>query len=294
MSARLKRIFLIIVVSAIAILFSAVSFGNETDGKMRERIERLETNGKKNELEELLRSIVSERTGRWSIYVKNMTTGETAEVNADEKHYPASLVKLFCLGAVLESEELGKLEENETIDGELTKMITISDNWSFNDLVKRIGRDSVNLWIAANGYDSTEVRNGLVPSGNSDGIRSEDGKESETTARDCGKFLERVYLRTNVSREASSKMLNLLRNQTRKGKIPAGVPEPAETANKTGETDDVCHDAAVVWSPNADYVIVVMCTAEGNAWGRSSEIAEISKAVYAFFNPADKKREKER
>ena len=41
-------------------------------------------------------------------------------------------------------------------------------------------------------------------------------------------------------------------------KIPAGVPSGIETGNKTGELDNVDNDAAIVWSPNATYILVII------------------------------------
>ena len=79
-------------------------------------------------------------------------------------------------------------------------------------------------------------------------------------------------------------MLKLLKNQRRRDKIPAGLPAGTVAANKTGETDEVSHDAAIVYSPARDYILVVMVTDTNNAWKHEGGIAGLSRTVYEFFN----------
>ena len=80
-----------------------------------------------------------------------------------------------------------------------------------------------------------------------------------------------------VSPKASGILLNSLRNQQRRGKIPAGVPAEIPTANKTGELDAVDNDAAIVWSPSGTYVLCIMSADAGN---RIPEIIKLSGMVY--------------
>ena len=68
-------------------------------------------------------------------------------------------------------------------------------------------------------------------------------------------MLEEVLKGEYVSEEASERILEALRDQQRTSKIPAGVPKEVETANKTGELDNVDNDAAIVWSPECTYIL---------------------------------------
>lgn len=73
-----------------------------------------------------------------------------------------------------------------------------------------------------------------------------------------------------VSVEYSQSMIGLMLQQTRRSKIPAGLPSQVSVANKTGESPGVENDSAVVFAagdgehiagvtPGAgDYVIAVM------------------------------------
>lgn len=96
--------------------------------------------------------------------------------------------------------------------------------------------------------------------------QSDGGGSTLSTAKDVGGLLERVYRRTAVSEEASAQMWNLLWNQQRRIKIPAGLPSGVISGNKTGETDSYQHDAAIVYGEKTDYVIVVFSQYWGILW----------------------------
>ena len=71
-----------------------------------------------------------------------------------------------------------------------------------------------------------------------------------------------------------------LKAQTRTSKIPAGVPDGVETANKTGELNTVENDAAIVFKKDAPYVLVVMSSGLNDTTKARQNIVDISKIVY--------------
>jgi beta-lactamase class A len=76
-------------------------------------------------------------------------------------------------------------------------------------------------------------------------------------------------------------MLEILHDQEFRSGIPAGVPDSARVANKTGEISTVAHDAAIVYLPGRKpYCVVVLTRWDPGASGRSDTIARISRAVY--------------
>jgi beta-lactamase class A len=163
-------------------------------------------------------------------------------------------------------------------------MITESNNDSYNELLKQIGNGDVATGIRTisafcqdTGYTDTMAGGTLRPSY----FTSVWLNVSYSTPRDCGHILEDIYRGTLVSEEASEEMLSLLEQQTRKSKIPAGLPAGVKTANKTGEYGTRQHDAAIVFSDNADYIIVIM--SEDDRAG-ISHIQSLSRTVYDYFN----------
>lgn len=223
-------------------------------------------------------------SGEWSVYVSNPESGKSISINS-RPLYAASLIKLFALGAAYQKIEEGNLTESG-VSKWLESMITVSSNDSFNSIERTIGLKYTTDWCQENGYTDTFAEHGLNPSANSWGLYyySNCGNNM-TSVEDVGHFLEAVYSGKCVSAEASAKMLELLKSQTFTQKIPAGVPDGIVTANKTGETEESCHDAAIVFSYECDYILVVMTESEtGKSWGHDADIAELSKLVYNYFN----------
>lgn len=186
------------------------------------------------------------------------------------------------MAAAYEKIDQGKLSES-SVKSTINSMITVSSNDAFNTIVKKIGTSYINKWCKANGYTGTNQGHGLSPSSNNSGLTNGSGSNM-TTVKDCGKLLESIYRGTCVSKSASKKMLKHLKGQQRRSKIPAGVPSGVTVANKTGETDDTTHDAAIVYSKGADYIICVMARCPGYAWSAASNITKLSRITYNYFN----------
>ncbi len=233
-------------------------------------------------LKKKMESAIRSYKGTWSIYVENLKTGEKFSIN-NQKMYAASLIKLYAMGAVYKRIAQGKIKES-SVKKTISNMITVSDNTAFNTIVKKVGTTYINKWCKDNGYKKTNQGHGLSPSSNNYGLSNGTGS-NVTSVADCGKFLESVYRGKCVSSSASKKMLGYLKKQQRRWKIPAGVPKGVTVANKTGETNDYTHDAAIVWSKGAVYILVVMAKTPGSGWSSASHIVSLSRMTYNYFNP---------
>ena len=77
-------------------------------------------------------------------------------------------------------------------------------------------------------------------------------------ARDVGQLLADIYDRRFISRKVCNEIEQMMLEQATRFKIPRGVPEGVEVGNKSGETSDTANDAAVVYGPTADYILVVL------------------------------------
>lgn len=231
-----------------------------------------------------LKKKIKSYRGTYSVYVKNLDTNEYLVIN-NKKMKPASLIKLYNMGTVYEQINKKKLKSSKTINAHLKSMITVSSNDSYNILLGKIGKgntlkgiNTVNKFCKAHGYKDTRCGATLTPSYCKQVYT---GKSSLTTTRDCGHILEDIYRGNLVSESASKKMLNLLKKQTRKSKIPAGLPKGVKSANKTGEYSSRQHDAAIVFSKKADYIIVIMSEGDPSSIGH---IRTLSKTTYDYFN----------
>ena len=89
---------------------------------------------------------------------------------------------------------------------------------------------------------------------------------------------------TLVSEAASKRLVELLCAQTRRNKIPAGLPQDVTCGNKTGELADVENDVAIVWTNAGTYLLCVMVedvTAPGQT---QSDIAALSALVLSAMS----------
>jgi beta-lactamase class A len=77
-------------------------------------------------------------------------------------------------------------------------------------------------------------------------------------------------------------MLEILHAQEFRSGIPAGLPEDARVANKTGEISTVAHDAGIVYLPRRKpYALVVLTEWDKDkSSGRKDTIARISRTIY--------------
>lgn len=217
----------------------------------------------------------------WAVYLKDLMTDEMVEIS-NTKMQSASLIKLFIAGTVYENWEI--LKAGESFDGEteelLRNMLTISDNDATNTLIQRIGEgnnvvgfERINAYLLKYGYENTHIGRVMLDLNASD--------DNYTSVKDCGLFLEKIYKNEIPGSEF---ILDCLKNQERRNKIPSGLPEGSVSANKTGELDRVENDVAIIWKGEKAYVICVMSSNLQNSTTAQKRIADISSMVYGTVN----------
>lgn len=264
------------------------------------KVQELENLGIEN-LKPQLESVIAGYDGSWSVYVQDLETGEEIILN-DTPMYSASLIKAFVMAKTFEDMEL--VLENEAkqmktdaenaavqtkVDDLLTNMITVSDNESCNELGRLQsekhdfldGAQKVNEYLEKEGYSETSYQSTLHPSASP---KLSLGERNMTSVKDCGLLLERIYRGECVSEEASEQMLELLKRQENTTKIPAGIKDEVETANKTGETDEDQHDIAIVYGVKTTYVLCVMSEGWKSGGDAVENIRNISSMVYNYLN----------
>lgn len=232
------------------------------------------------QLDSLLTEARAAAGGRWSIYVKNLSSGIAAE-RENSQMKAASLIKLYIMGAVCEQyDSLARANGSETIDDLLNRMITVSDNDAANQLVTILGngdsaagRQAVTSYCTEHGYSDTSMGRMLLeesPTG-----------ENYTSVEDCADFLETLYLKEF---DYSDKMLGFLEAQQRRSKIPARIPDGVRIANKTGELPGIENDAAIVYGDKNPYIICIMTDGLTDSDLAVNYIAGMSGDIYGYLN----------
>lgn len=192
----------------------------------------------------------------------------------DHSMQAASLIKLFVAGCIYET--LGDTSQYESL---ISSMISVSDNSACNSLVTTLGggdaqagMTAVNEYCMNHGFSETHMGRLM--------LQPNDLDDNYTSVRDCGNFLQAIY---NGSLAGSSQILQYMKQQERRGKIPAGVPAGIETANKTGELDFVENDAAIIFHPSGAYVLCVMSEQLSDAYTSRLFINSLSEMVYGLM-----------
>ena len=237
-------------------------------------------------LKKQLVSMISGYNGTWSVYVKDLKTGDVISIN-DTAMKPASVIKLFTMAATYDSIKHGKIKKDSAVNSLLTNMITVSDNESYNELVRRNssyrsftnGCSVINNYLKKAGCTKTGCHSSLHPSASS---FSWDGQTNMASAKDAGLILEKIYKGKCVSAKYSNEMLNLLLHQTRRWKIPSGLPAGTKCANKTGENDSCQNDVAIVYGKKTTYIVCIFSqTYESSG---VSGIRALSSKIYKALN----------
>lgn len=238
------------------------------------------------ELKTELTRRVNSYSSKWSVYLKDLTTGNVISIN-ERAQESASLIKLYVMGAVMQEIQNGNLEMNDTIKHLLDEMITVSDNSATNELVRYLNKDhdhkkgmkKVNAFIKAQGFEYTHEYNGLEDTS----LWYAADTKNTTSAKDCGRLLERIYRGEFVSHLASRQMEELLLNQQVTYKIPSTIPSESRVANKTGETSDCENDAAIVYTPKGDYILCIMSCEVSSKSSAVDSLQEMSRLIYNYF-----------
>ncbi len=232
-----------------------------------------------------IENFIKNQSGSWGVFIQNLENNEYLLIN-EGRYSAASLVKVYTMAGVFDEIEKGNLKKDADISHKLKLMITESSNEACNYLTIKAGGgneakgfDKENEISRSLGCENTERGSYLVElSGRKGPYRH----HNYTSPRDCGRILKAIYNKELVSEKASEEMLSLLLGQTRRWKIPQGVPSGVKIANKTGETDTANSDIGIVFSEGADYIICVL--GNGDVKFGASLISEISEMAYNYFN----------
>lgn len=248
-------------------------------------------------LEEVVNKALEGSSGRYSLAIKNLKTGEEYYQGEKQVFDAGSLYKLGVMLAVLQKIEKGELSEDETLTGKveeinkvlgvtneeaelkegtvdftvksaLQQMIGISHNYAAVLLTQKVGFKRIQETVNSLGLKDTLIETEGRP---------------KTTAQDLLIFFDKVYKREEVTAYVSHQMIDLLLNQEINDRIPKYLPKEARVAHKTGEIDYQKHDAGIVFTPKGDYIIVVLSESDNPA-AASERIANISKEVYQYFS----------
>ena len=158
-------------------------------------------------------------------------------------------------------------------------MLVLSSNLATNLLLDLVGIEAARASLARLHVSGIDLRRGVE-----DESAWEAGINNRVTAAGLCETLRLVEEGKAISADASKAMLDILHQQRFRSGIPAGLPEDARVAHKTGEISTVAHDAGIVYLDGRDaYVVVILTEWAPDVNARQETIARISRAVYEYM-----------
>lgn len=265
--------------------------------KTVEQPEVLAVKDTKTSLSQIVGQSLKGTKGNYSIYIKHLGTNESYSYNAVKVYPTASLYKLWIMAVTYQKIEAGELQKDQVLtqsiktlnrkfgiaseaaelkDGEISltvhsalkQMISISHNYASLLLSEKVKLSTVREFLFKYQLSDSKI--------------SEDHEAPISTAKDVGLFLEKMYRSEFTLPQSTKEMLELLRSQTKTNKIPLLLPPAAQVANKTGEIDYFSHDAAIISTPNGDYILVIFSESQ-YPQAANERIAQLSLAIYEYM-----------
>lgn len=154
-------------------------------------------------------------------------------------------------------------------------MITKSSNLATNLLVDVVGIPTIQLAL-----DELEVDGVRVLRGVEDQRAFDAGLNNEVTANGLLKLLRLIAEGRAYSQAACDEMLEIMLDQQYRSGIPAGLPNAARVAHKTGNISTVHHDAGIVYLDGRKPYVLVVLTQFAAEQGRSTAVADVSRDIF--------------
>ncbi len=158
-------------------------------------------------------------------------------------------------------------------------MIIISDNTATNVLIDLLGYEEINKMAELLNCKNTVLQRKMM-----DFEAVKLGKENLTTALDMALIMEAIYNKTILSEKSCNMMIDILKRQRHRDKLPRYIVDDVALANKTGELDGINHDIGIFYLRNLDYLIGgYLPLMEKMIYQGKKTIGRISETVYKYF-----------
>lgn len=155
-------------------------------------------------------------------------------------------------------------------------MIATSSNLATNLLIDVIGLDVMQRILEPLHLDGIELHRGVE-----DELAWQAGINNRATANGLLHPLRLIVEQRAFSPAVCQRMLDILHQQQFKDGIPAGLPDDARVAHKTGEISTAAHDVGIVFLPDRDpYVLAVLTQWVPDSGRKREVIARISQCVF--------------
>lgn len=198
----------------------------------------------------------------WSVSLRDLKSGRMANVNSDETMPSGGLYDLFLLPSLekkLTANNWNSKVGQKSVNDCVMAMIRLADKDCGVVLANYVNWRNIDPHNQTLGFSKTKLT---------------DPSTQITTARETADLIYRLQNSQLLSDKARRLVFDALYEQKFRYGIPNGCLENCLIGNKTGETGQYRHDAAVITHGQSKYVLVVM--SKNASW---PEIASLAKSI---------------
>jgi beta-lactamase class A len=261
-----------------------------------------------------LTNLIQNFNGQVGIYVQNLKTGQTAEINADTLFPTASMIKVSILCGLMDKIQKGELSyhqklvyrdslsmgRGEVLGGEMDGdtidvsrvamlMITMSDNTAALWLQRLVTGEYINNWLQQNGFANMRVNSRVK------------GREKMrdiygwgvTTPREMCKLFTMIRNDEAVSPAASERMYRDLCHIYWDDNALLSIPPYIQAASKQGFVNASRSETVLVNAPHGDYVFSIITNHQKDqSYKHDNEgfmlIRKVSALLWHYYEPDSK------
>lgn len=237
-------------------------------------------------LDERVRAEIAKFKGKVNLFAKNCDSGETYELDGDERVRAASTIKVPIMVEAFAQVAEGKAKWDDeliltkgkkaggsgvllefhdglrlTLRDAVNLMIVVSDNSATNLVLDVITTDAVNARMDALGLKQTRLLKKVFGGGESRAAADPANKPfglGVTTPREMVMLLEKLERSEVVSSEASREMIALLKRQQDHRGIGRTIKGTA-VASKAGALDNLRSDVGIVYTRRGRIAMAITC-----------------------------------
>jgi len=265
--------------------------------------------------EDEIRKLIEEFRGDAGVFVLDLVTGSSLQINADTLFPTASTIKIPIMIGIFDKIEIGELEYSQMLeyDGEH------DDTWG-PDLINQLepgsevqlsrlihlmmstSNNTASLWnqhLAGTGTRVNELMQELgfgQTNVNSRTLGREGNWEQfgwgQSTPRNLAEMVLKIYEGELISPAASEQMYRIMTRNFWDSEALSQIPPYVSVASKNGSVSRSKSEVVMVNAPSGDYLFVVMTMNQEDAGSDEDNegfqlLRDISHILYSHFEPGD-------